>query len=197
MYILSFLTLFFLLLTSVLSADTEGAILQGNQIIPKSEIKKISHSSADLAFDSNAHFTAEDIVGIWRWSGSGCRDHSLNVESHVSKPNSLLNILKIKTNIYHFYEDSSVIHVGMTKKRFELFKWGHYTITHNQIVFKVEEKENHSLSPGLSSIPIIFYLIPQGDQLTLIKKLSNFFYYFNYKICGKNRVFVRVFKKQK
>lgn len=123
-----------------------------------------------------------DVVGTWAWNAAGCRDSSLSVSSHISRPKSD-GQTGVKASVLKLNSDGSasmVIQFSDTKKNNET---GSYRMQGNKVI--IMDPKQSDTEPAL-----VLHIV--GDELLIneaeIEGYSN-------TACKDGYYFVYVFGK--
>ena len=93
------------------------------------------------AFSQNAPNAQNNsaVVGLWSWSGTGCRDQDLSAESHVSRSKSA-GLLGIKASQLRLYSDGRAeMTTAYTDAESPQRQTGFYEINGGEVVINQED----------------------------------------------------------
>ena len=129
-----------------------------------------------LAILSFSAFSAADVVGTWAYSGSGCRNSSLDSDSHRSKASKFSR--EVVEIIFNFYQDERAeMNAIMGGKR--MHETGTYTLSGNRLTIS---------DPGTGIDEVDFTV--QGDTIIVNTKEPE-----EQKLCNSGDVFVYILSK--
>ena len=135
-----------------------------------------------LVFLAVLPFSAfSDVVGTWAWNAAGCRDSSLSVDSHISRPKSD-GQTGVKASVLKLNSDGSASMVIQFSETAEN-ETGSYRIQDNRVII---------MDPSVSESEPALVLHIVGDELLIneaeIEGFSN-------TVCKQGYYFVYVFGK--
>ena len=108
-----------------------------------------------IGFSFSNFISAQNVAGIWEWSGAGCRDGALSARSHITKPKSQ-NPFQIAASQLTLNADGSAAMTMELRNGQSQNETGTYRVSGNEVLIT---------DPSISEDEPVFILNIIGEDL--------------------------------